>query len=675
MVLCVFLVALLVRELYLLTIRATPMVRFPAVDSEIYLAWAREIAGGDWLGSMPFYQASLYPYFLAGVIALLGDDSFLIRIVQAAISSLSCVVLAWAVHRSISHAAGWISGLMLAVYPPSIFFCSLIQKTVLDELGMTVLILLLFGLRPRYAWWMGGLLGLTVGALVQVRENILVFIPVILLWIMLSPPVPLKSRALLAGMFLFGTSVVIAMVAWRNHLLSGEWLITTYQGGANFFIGNNPDANGSYVPLRSGRGHTRYERIDSIQIAEAAAGRALSPGEVSRFWYGRAWDFIREQPAAWSRLLMLKAFYLVNRYETPDTEDQRFYADHSSILAAIHPFWHFGLLLPLAMGGMLLMPRRFMELRLVIMLTAVYAASTIAYFVLARYRYPLVPLLIPFAAGGLSQLLCAARPVDRRRVFAVGCVTMAAAIPANWPTPFPAEAELATSYANAGIALIHAGETDEAERYLTRALEIVPKNAAAHFGMGQVWLQRRKPAEAVAALETALALKPDVPYFITALGTARILSGDIDAAIDCLRRSTQDDPFDPAAWSNLAEAYKRKKDWASAADALRRGMEANPRDTELMIRLAWLLAAAPADDVRDGEGAMRLAESLLAETPAPPADIFDVLAAAYAESGRFREAIRAAERALALSTAGNRQSDRIRARLEAYRNGRAYRLE
>lgn len=671
----VYLLALLVRAVYLLTIHTTPMVRFPVVDSEAYLAWAREIAAGEWIGTAPFYQSPLYSYFLAAVMMLVGDVPLLIRVVQIVIGAFSCAVLADAVYRSCSRSAGWIAGVMLALYPPSIFLCALIQKTVLDELGVVLMVWLILRFPPRYSPWICGGLGLALGALMQTRENAFVFIPVVLVWLVSAIPLPLASRLRRCAVFVVCASAMPSLVAWRNAAVCGEWLVTTYQGGTNFYIGNNPDANGSYVALSSGRGHTQYERIDAMRIAEAAAGRNLSPREISAFWYGRAYDFIRSQPLEWLRLLLLKSFYLVNRYEIPDSEDQWFYTDHSVVLAVLGPLWHLGLLVPLAAGGFVLLPRRSPEAWLIFFLALVFALSTIAFFILARYRYPLVPLLIPFAAEALARVFSRRTEDVQRRIGVAVAAACLVAVPANWATPFPVQAELATSYANAGIALVRAGETDAAERYLSKALELMPNNAAAHFGIGQVWLQRRKPAQAITALENALAERPGVPAYLTALGTARILSGEVDAAIACLRRSVQDDPYDPAAWSNLSEAYKRKRDWQAATDALRRGCEAVPGDADLRLRLAWLLSAAPVAEIRDGEAAMRLVNSVLAAAPNPSAAVLDALAAAYAESGRFGDAVRTAEQALWQCDAGSRQAERIRARLDLYRAGAAYRLE
>ena len=77
-------------------------------------------------------------------------------------------------------------------------------------------------------------------------------------------------------------------VVARNYSVDGGFYLTTSQFGSNFYIGNNPNADGTYASIRFGRGAPEFERLDAKEVAEEAVGRALSPSEVSSFWTGRA---------------------------------------------------------------------------------------------------------------------------------------------------------------------------------------------------------------------------------------------------------------------------------------------------------------------------------------------------------------------------------------------------
>ena len=132
--LVIFAVALCVRLVHVWQMRDTLFFSVLMGDSRGYDAWARQIAAGDWMGREVFYQAPLYPVFprrdlrrlrsrSAGRPARAGGRS----------ARLSCVALGYAGARLISPRgrARW-PGLMLALYPPAIFFDGLLQKSVLD---------------------------------------------------------------------------------------------------------------------------------------------------------------------------------------------------------------------------------------------------------------------------------------------------------------------------------------------------------------------------------------------------------------------------------------------------------------------------------------------------------------------------------------------------------------
>ena len=328
----IFLTALAVRLLHVWQLRASPFFDVLMGDSRGYDEWARRIAGGEWIGHDVFYQAPLYPYVLGVIYATAGRHLLLVRVVQAVIGSASCALLGAAAARLFSPRAGIVAGLMLALYAPAMFFDALIQKSVLDVFFVCLALWLIAATidapqtaRPRR--WLG--LGLTMGALALTRENALVFIAVILAWA-LSPnpqsainpqstirtPQPIRNpqsairnlavrRTARAAFFAAGLAVVLAPVAARNAYVGGGFYITTSQFGPNFYIGNNPRADGTYQSLRFGRGAPEYERTDATELAERALGRSLTPAEVSSYWSDKALDFITSRPGAWLKLTVV----------------------------------------------------------------------------------------------------------------------------------------------------------------------------------------------------------------------------------------------------------------------------------------------------------------------------------------------------------------------------------
>src|SRR6188508_2585227 len=147
--LVIFAVAFGIRLLHIWQLRSTPFFDTLLGDANGYDKWAVRLASGDWIGSDVFYQAPLYPYFLGVVYAIFGRDLLVVRIIQAAIGSASCVLLGLAAARLFSKRVGLIAGLALALWAPAIFFDSLLQKAVLDMFFMCLGLWLIAGIREQ----------------------------------------------------------------------------------------------------------------------------------------------------------------------------------------------------------------------------------------------------------------------------------------------------------------------------------------------------------------------------------------------------------------------------------------------------------------------------------------------------------------------------------------------
>src|SRR6185369_12215986 len=142
--------------------------------------------------------------------------------------------------------------------------------------------------RPTFGRWLGA--GVLAGVLALLRENALLIAPLLALLA--------YRRNLLrhGGAFLLGTALALLPVALRNAWVGGEPLPTTSQGGVNFYIGNNAQADGTYRPIVPGKQIPALERREPARLAEQILGRRLSAGEVSRYWFGRALAWARANP-------------------------------------------------------------------------------------------------------------------------------------------------------------------------------------------------------------------------------------------------------------------------------------------------------------------------------------------------------------------------------------------
>jgi len=400
-----------------------------------------------------------------------------------------------------------------------------------------------------------------------------------------------RARLAALSAFLAGLALVLLPVSVRNLAVGGELTLTTSQSGPNFYMGNHEGATGHYLPLRPGREMPEHERVDATQLAERATGRALTPGEVSAYWWGRSLDWIRRRPGDWAALLARKALLTWNRIELPDTESFTVYADASPLLRGLGPLLGFGVLAPLGVTGVFMSLRSRPRPVLLVAMLAGFSAAVALFYVFARYRFPMVPLLILFASYALVAAWDAARAGRARSLFPTAAVAVAAAIVVNWPLESTA-AERGRSYVNLGIALASENRLDEAVAAYRRAIEAEPKDALAYANLGAALAAQGHAPDAGDALVTALRLDPSLAGAHRALGMMLAQRGDFAGAERHFRENVTRDPDSALDRTDLANSILEQGRIDEAIATYRDVLAADPRYLDARLNLAHALLRA-----------------------------------------------------------------------------------
>jgi len=225
-----------------------------------------------------------------------------------------------------------------------------------------------------------------------------------------------------------------------------------------------------------------------------------------------------------------------------------------------------------------------------------------------------------------------------------------------------------------GEALYRQGKLDEAVKNLEAALAITPDIAEAQGTLGVCYAQQHKFAEAEKHLRRYVELQPTSPHALANLGSVLFELRRADEAATLLQKALLYDPAYAQAHMTLFQALLATGKTKEAMQALREAHAALPDMPVLTLRLAWLLATAARDDLRNPEDALQLARSVC-DKRTPTADGLTVLAAAYAAVGDFGQATSNAQNALSLARARNDAASvrRIEKHLQFYESGRPYR--
>ena len=588
----VFILALVLRAVYVGQLAHVDLFRVLVGDAAVYHDWGRRIAAGDWLGHEVFYQAPLYPYLLGVVYTVLGVDPFWVRVVQIVLGAAACVFLCRGGQEFFSPAVGVWAGVLLAIYPTAIFFDGLLQKSSLDIFLTTGLLWVLgtVSCRPATRGWT--LAGVTLGGLALTRENALALVPVLLVWLWLGFRTTAPHRRLRwTGAFVAGLACVLMPVGARNALVGGEFHLTTAQLGPNFYIGNHAGATGGYVSLRAGRGRAEVERLDATELAEQTVGHPVGPGEVSRFWAGRAFAWMAAHPAAWVRLMLWKWMLVWHAVDVTDTEDEATFAEHSSLLAVLSHLLHFGVLCPLAVLGVWVTWGERRRLWVLYAIIITLASSVTLFFVVGRYRHPLAPVLVLFAAAGIVG--CAALVRARRwRPLAAGAALAAVgAANVNWRL-FDPDTQRAPTHYNLGVQLAAEGDLEGARRHFAESIRLDPKLGAASANLGIVLAVRGEAAEAERHFREALRREPELVEARGNLAVLLLQQGRRAEAIDEFREAIRIDSTWVEAHRGLGEALAADGRLPEAAAALETAVRLAPMRGELEYLLGVVLGRA-----------------------------------------------------------------------------------
>jgi tetratricopeptide (TPR) repeat protein len=494
-------VALGLRVWNLLELRANdPFFADPSVDERMYHEWASAIARGEGFGEQVFLNGPAYPAFLALVYRVFGPSLLAAKAVQSALSALDCA-LVWALGRRLfGRGVGLGAAAILALYEMAIFYPgTLLLEGVLGTLVLGMLLL------ATQALARGGALrfaaaGAATGLLALARPNALLFAALFGAFVALRRVGAERRRAAALLAFAVGTSALVLPATWHNLRVGGDFVLVSYAGGMNLFIGNNPDARGEFRVPRivppALLDDPEEQRAVFAALAEQASGRPLAPSEISAYWARRALDYAREQPAAWARLMLHKLLLSFNAYEPWNVRSLTLTRDASAALRL--PLLGFGAIAPFALLGIAATRRAWRELLPLYAWLATVWITLCAFFVLSRYRMAAVPVLALFAAAGGGY--CADRLRERRpRALVRTALALAAlALFVQWPL---ARENLGIAYYNLGNRLRAQGQIERAIDAYAQALRRSPGYLSAYNNLALAYEDAGRREEARQAWE------------------------------------------------------------------------------------------------------------------------------------------------------------------------------
>jgi 4-amino-4-deoxy-L-arabinose transferase-like glycosyltransferase len=532
MLAAILIIAAVVRVWHIISIYHLPFFDNLIIDSKKYDDWAMFIANGNWLGgNNAFYMDPLYPYQLAVQYSIFGHNLLIVRLVQAAFGVATCYLVAVIGRRIGGNSVGLLSALLAALYQPLIFEGGEIEKTATGILLITASLFFATSKTTTSKFTAGAFLALAS----LCRGNLLAIGPLGTIYFLFNSEKEVLSsansgikewlRTHLLGKpardaiaFMFGFLLLLSPVLVRNHYVSGEWILTTSQFGANFYTGNNPSNSfGAFSRVPFVNPNPKFEENDFNAKAEELTGKKLSAKEVSSFWFHKALEHIRNEPSFASMVFYRKIISFWNDLEIADGWSMYFVKKYSTALSVA--IFTFGWIFPFASIGAVVSFQQGKEARLLIGFVLMYFLSVIIFFNLSRYRIFVVPPLLVLAPLGIKWMWDRMQNRNWNKFFAGCLAVIAAAVFTFHGTGYIMD--IAINYSNMANIFINKGDYKSAEALLREANQLWPESAAP----------------------------------LCKLSRVHMAVGDLEGAANDLLRCLEKDASFPNAWNNLGRVY------------------------------------------------------------------------------------------------------------------------
>jgi tetratricopeptide (TPR) repeat protein len=217
----------------------------------------------------------------------------------------------------------------------------------------------------------------------------------------------------------------------------------------------------------------------------------------------------------------------------------------------------------------------------------------------------------------------------------------------------------------------------DSETLFRHALSVTTNNVTAELNLGSALYEKGKADEAADHFARALSIKPGYAEAQSNLGFTLAAKGSFAKAIEYYRAALRTRPRLAQTHWLLGSALSAEGERTEAVWEYETAIELNPDHAPALNDLAWLRASAADPILRNGAEAVTLAERACRLTKFSQAQLVGTLAAAYAEAGRFDDAVKTATKAKELATATGQEvlAEKNRQLLELYRTGKPYHEE
>lgn len=539
-----FLVAFVIKVIVLIAFQKSIFSNLTILDMADYDKWALEIAGGRIIGTSAFNALPFYPYFLGFIYYLIGHSLFAVRFIQILLGSFTCVLIFSITKRMFNSTVAMIAFCLMLLFKEFYSYEMLVLPTTLGIFFYVAIIAMLFSAleKPRYLIFI--FLGLVTGMAILNRAyalSLLIVIPGLIAYFIKKP----LAKFVYIVLFLKFTLLMVSLATVHNYLASRDFVPITAHGGVNFFIGNNPSADGLNIkmPFIVGKGSKELLH-DMKRIAEEELHKTLKPSRASSFWFSKGMDFIKQNPGAFMRLLgnKLNAFFC--GFDLSDMISPQVLASYIPILSAF--FVDFRFVIPLAIVGLWLTFSNRKEFVSIYAIIIGHVLSTILFIVVGRYRLAIAPIFVIFAAASIVAIFGSiASGKHQQYITSLIAVALLFVYLNNPSLERKFSLNLSANYTFLGGYFLESGDSPSAIRFFEKAVFLEPRRSEAHNMLGLGYFSDGQYDNSLEQYNIAINLNPNLYQAYNNMGMVFEKLSMPDKASSAYQKSLSINPGQP----------------------------------------------------------------------------------------------------------------------------------
>ena len=393
----------------------------PTSDLATYITLGRECAQGDFPETF-YYQPYYYAVFLVLCNWLGGGAPAVWIIIQAILSAATVFLTGWCGKKVFSESAGLVAAGLTAISASLILYVPFCQNETLQTFHLILLFTVTLWAMEKRNWSSWLITGVVAGISILTRGNVWLIVPVIIAgMVIIYRKKTLNWKTTISHVLLFFAALLIVQLPFiiHNSLALGRFSGPSTAANPVLALGNTPEAPAGGRAPGSTAGAMVYPEAYRRMMENTT-------GEYARSVPEQMWQWLCNDPVAFFELQFRKALLFWDGREIPNNVSLEYDGIGASYILRFLPMGRNHLIFALGLAGILFFigdafRKRDVALLMLYGFTLAFYIAVIVFYILSRFKAPLIPFLTLYSGGALVAWWKILRTSAKDKLFINSC--------------------------------------------------------------------------------------------------------------------------------------------------------------------------------------------------------------------------------------------------------------